>query len=177
MRERMSSLQRRNAVVLLLALTGCGSTAPSAAGVSTAPSTTTTSPSSTAPTTTAAPTTSTTVAGKVGRDTKRAVTICGREAGAWTLGLSVVDGETDDLDKAQEVCQEALDLLAVESSGVLVPTLINRMTVLISNRAVLMAEAQVAIAAKGKASPDLEMTANDWTVEFTALNRLLVIAT
>lgn len=75
------------------------------------------------------------------------------------------------------MCQEALDLLAVESSGVLVPTLINRMTVLISNRAVLMAEAQVAIAAKGKASPDLEMTANDWTVEFTALNRLLVIAT
>lgn len=173
----MPSLQRRGAVVLIAALTSCGSTVNTTpVAASTALPATTTAPPSSAPPTSTAPTTNTTDAVKVGRGTKRAVTNCGLEAGAWTLGLDVVDGETNDLDKAQELCQEALDLLAIDSKKVLGSTLINRMIVLISTRAELMAEAQDAIAAKGRASDELERTAKDWTAQFTALNRLLVIA-
>jgi hypothetical protein len=167
----MPSLQRRGAVVLIAVLTSCGSTVNTTpVAASQALPATTTAPPSSAPPTTTAPTTNTTDAVKVGRGTKRAVTNCGLEAGAWTLGLDVVDGETNDLDKAQELCREALDLLAIDS------TLINRMIVLITTRAELMAEAQDAIAAKGRASDELERTAKDWTAQFAALNRLLVIA-
>jgi hypothetical protein len=136
------------------------------------PVTTTSQPVTTLATTTA-PLTTTTTQAPIGRDTRLALTVCGRQAGSTGLGLDVGAGATKSLTEAQASCQKALDLLAVDSKGVPGPTLINRMSLLISKRMVTMAEAAVGLAVNGKASDYLLSTAGDWSDEFTAYMRLL----
>ncbi len=176
------------AIALLLALTACGGsgqsvTASSTASVAPAVNSSTlantaavvsiTTAAAVTTTTTTVSTTTTTVPVPIGRDTRLALTECGRQAGALTLGLAVGDGDTETLSAAQSACQRALDLLTVDARGVLGPTPINKMSVLVSKRMVTMAEAAIGIAARGKASDDLLNTAGKWSDDFTAAMKLL----
>ena len=178
-------------LAFFLTLSACGGAAKSvvnSSAVAPAPSTSLASSSTSASTvlvaaitiTSAATTTITTVtavtttaSAPLGRDTRLALVECGRQAGSLTLGLAVGDGDIDTLKAARSSCQKASDLLDVDGRGVRGPTPINKMSVLVAQRAAMMAEAAVGIAVKGKASDELLNTAGKWSDDFTAAMKLL----